>query len=69
MRIGERERIGLVGANGSGKTTMLRLIADLESPDEGVIQMKKNLRIGYLPQEIQPQEVGTVIDEVLGAMP
>lgn len=69
LRIGDRDRIGLVGANGSGKTTMLRLIASLESPDEGAIQMKKNLRIGYLPQEIQPQEEGTVIDEVLGARP
>jgi ATP-binding cassette, subfamily F, member 3 len=69
LRIGDHERIGLVGANGSGKTTILRLIVGLESPDEGALQMKKNLRIGYLPQEIQPQEEGTVLDEVLGARP
>jgi len=69
LRIGDHERIGLVGANGSGKTTILRLIVGLESPDEGSLQMKKNLRIGYLPQEIQPQEVGTVLDEVLDARP
>lgn len=69
LRIGDRERIGLVGANGSGKTTLLRLIVGLESPDEGTLQMKKNLRIGYLPQEIQPQDEGTVLDEVLEARP
>jgi ATP-binding cassette, subfamily F, member 3 len=69
LRIGDHERIGLVGANGSGKTTLLRLIVGLESPDEGALQMKKNLRIGYLPQEIQPQEEGSVLDEVLGARP
>lgn len=69
FRIGDGERIGLVGANGSGKTTLLRLIVGAESPDSGALQMKKNLRIGFLPQEIQPQEVGTVLEDVLGALP
>ncbi len=69
FRVNDNDRIGLVGLNGSGKTTMFRLIADIESPDEGSIQRKRGLRVGYLPQEIDPFHAGTVLDEVLKAQP
>ncbi|OGO17540.1 MAG: hypothetical protein A2Z14_03700 [Chloroflexi bacterium RBG_16_48_8] len=46
-----KARIALVGPNGIGKTTLLRLIVGLDVPDEGVLSRAKNLRIGYLPQE------------------
>jgi len=45
-------RIGLVGANGTGKTTLLRMILNMESPDAGLITTDKNQRLGYLPQDI-----------------
>ena len=45
-------RIALVGPNGIGKTTLLRLLAGLEKPDQGQLQRARALRIGYLPQEI-----------------
>ena len=45
------DRIGLVGPNGEGKTTLLRLLAGLEELTEGKIQGKRGLRIGYLPQD------------------
>lgn len=44
-------RIALVGKNGIGKTTLLRLIVGLEDPDQGRVQRAKRLQIGYLPQE------------------
>ena len=45
-------RIALVGPNGIGKTTLLRLLAGLEKPDQGQLQRAQALRIGYLPQEV-----------------
>ncbi|MEO6436860.1 MAG: ABC-F family ATP-binding cassette domain-containing protein [Tepidisphaeraceae bacterium] len=49
--LSEGERIGLIGANGSGKTTLLRVFAGLDQPDEGELIARRQLRIGYVPQE------------------
>lgn len=46
-----QSRVALVGPNGIGKTTLLRVIAGMEKPDHGIVQRARNLRIGYLPQE------------------
>jgi len=45
------QRVGLVGPNGCGKTTLLKLIIGSETPDKGIIYIQKNLKIAYLPQE------------------
>ena len=50
LSIPPRARIGLVGQNGVGKTTLLRILAGLEEPSAGVVQRARGLRIGYLPQ-------------------
>lgn len=50
LKIGESDKIGLVGANGTGKSTLLKMIAGNESVDEGNISWKKNSRISYLAQ-------------------
>lgn len=50
FEVHEGSRIGLVGRNGSGKTTLLKLLANHENIDEGVIHWKKGLKIGYLAQ-------------------
>ena len=50
FEVHEGSRIGLVGRNGCGKTTLLKLLANQESVDGGVIHWKKGLKIGYLAQ-------------------
>ena len=60
-------RVGLVGPNGAGKTTLLRIIAGEESLDGGEINARKDLRIGFLPQEIEEIADHSVIDEVLAS--
>jgi len=48
--INENEKIGLIGVNGCGKTTLLRMLVGLDTPDSGSITFRKNIKIGYLPQ-------------------
>jgi ATPase subunit of ABC transporter with duplicated ATPase domains len=61
--VGSRSRIGVVGPNGIGKTTLLRLLAGLEQPDGGrVVRSPGSLRTGYLPQEIGAKGTETVLD-------
>ncbi|MDK2980958.1 MAG: ATP-binding cassette, subfamily er 3 [Chloroflexota bacterium] len=61
----QKARIGLVGSNGVGKTTLLRILIGEESASEGSVQRSKNLRIGYLPQEAVLESGKTLWDECL----
>ena len=49
--LAEGDHVGLVGPNGSGKSTLLKIMAGLEEPDEGTRSMRRQLRIGYVPQD------------------
>ncbi len=49
--INEDEKIGLIGINGTGKSTLLKIVADLEEPDEGTVVRGRNLHWRYLPQK------------------
>src|SRR5438477_6425195 len=51
LAIDEGERIGLVGRNGCGKTTFLRILAGLQSPDSGQVTRRRELVVSYLPQD------------------
>ena len=65
LHIGDRERLGLVGKNGAGKSTMLKLIMELQSPTSGKITRTAGQRIGYLPQIMEHHRGRTVIEEVM----
>ncbi|HEY3066595.1 MAG TPA: ABC-F family ATP-binding cassette domain-containing protein [Methylomirabilota bacterium] len=65
-RIVDGERIGLVGPNGVGKTTLCRILAGLEDPDEGTIGRARDTTIGYLAQEVTTTGTGSVLAEALG---
>ncbi|MGC8720413.1 MAG: ABC-F family ATP-binding cassette domain-containing protein [Thermodesulforhabdaceae bacterium] len=62
--IRRKDRIGLVGKNGSGKTSLFKIIAGESEPDSGTIIRPRYLRIGYLPQEWSPQRDAPLIDYV-----
>ena len=51
LGIAEGERLGLIGANGSGKSTLLKILAGKLEPDGGSISLKRNTRVGYVPQQ------------------
>ena len=53
FKINRKERVGVVGRNGHGKTTLFRLIMGLEEPDSGAITMPRNYRIGYVEQRFE----------------
>jgi ATP-binding cassette subfamily F protein 3 len=55
-------RVGLVGPNGVGKTTLFKMILGEESPDEGAIRKRPRLQVGYLPQELETIIGKTVLD-------
>jgi len=64
-QIAKDARVGLVGPNGVGKTTLLRILAGLDSPDAGTVHKPPAARIGYLPQEVETVEQGNVLAVVL----
>ena len=67
VRIEKRDRLALVGANGSGKTSLLDLIAGTLPPTAGDVERARGLRIGYLPQDAPEPQADSVLDEVMGS--
>jgi ATP-binding cassette subfamily F protein uup len=69
LGISEGERLGLIGANGAGKSTLLKILAGQMEPDSGSISMRRNLRIGYVPQTAEFPPGRTVEEIVAAAIP
>ena len=63
--VNEGEKIGVIGINGTGKSTLLRIIAGLEEPDTGTVTRGRNLTIRYLPQTPVFPENATVLEAIL----
>ena len=61
--INKKDRIALVGKNGAGKSTMLKILAGLQNPTRGVVAVPKDVTIGYLPQVMILSDVRTVMEE------
>ena len=69
LTISDGDRIGVVGKNGSGKSTFLRLLAGLEKPDEGSISVQRNMSIAYLPQTPELRQDATITEAALQYLP
>ncbi|QAT84606.1 ABC transporter ATP-binding protein [Corallococcus coralloides] len=67
--LGPRDRVGLVGANGTGKSSLMKIIAGASQPDGGTVQYSRRARAGYLPQEIAGLPEGTVVEAVMSTVP
>ena len=63
--IQEGDKIGIIGINGTGKSTLLKIVAGLEAPDEGTVVKGRNLYIRYLPQNPEFEAGRTVLDCVI----
>src|SRR5262252_7440829 len=68
LGVSEGERLGLIGPNGSGKSTLLKILSGRLEPDSGTISMRRNTRVGYVPQEAtfpEDRTAGEVITDAI----
>ncbi len=69
LAIGPRDRIGLVGANGTGKSSLMRILAGQLSPDSGALVFRRGARAGYLPQDVASLPDLPLVEAVLASVP
>lgn len=68
LKVNPGARVGLVGGNGTGKSTLLRILANLEEADGGEVTRRRNLSVAYLPQHVEGDD-RTPLEVVLAARP
>lgn len=69
FRLLKGEHVGLVGANGEGKSTFMNIITGKLAPDEGKVEWSRNVRVGYLDQHVALQEGMTIRDVLKNCLP
>ena len=69
LYLNEGEKIGIIGINGTGKSTLLKILAGVSSPDSGIISVKPDIQISYLPQNPEMNKTFTVLEQVMDDMP
>ena len=69
LYLNDREKVGVIGINGTGKSTLLKILAGLEPPDRGTISVNPNVKTVYLPQNPQMDDELTVLEEVFSGLP
>ena len=62
------QKLGVIGVNGTGKSTLLRILAGAEEPDEGRVSRDPNVRLNYLPQLPAFDEKNTVLEQVFAGV-
>ncbi|HEX8907673.1 MAG TPA: ABC-F family ATP-binding cassette domain-containing protein [Anaeromyxobacteraceae bacterium] len=67
--VGPHDRIGLIGANGTGKSSLLRVLAGEISPDAGGLAWRRGARAAYLPQDVAALPAGPLVEVVLASVP
>ena len=67
FRLGQGDRVALIGKNGAGKSTLLKLIAQEQTPTSGSFAIEKQCKIGYLPQDLDFDNTGSVLEETYKA--
>ena len=67
--VGPHDRIGLIGANGTGKSSLLRILSGETSPDAGSLTWRRGARAGYLPQDVAALPAGPLVEVVLASVP
>jgi ATP-binding cassette subfamily F protein 3 len=65
--VNPRDRIGLAGRNGAGKSTLLKIFAGLQIPTSGRVVAPRDVKIGYLPQQMETRDSRTVMEEAVSA--
>ncbi len=68
FKINKNDKLALVGANGTGKSTLLKLLAGIEEPESGFIQRQNNIKIGYLQQEFSQIKPNPLFNEVWSSL-
>lgn len=65
LQLSPGRRIALIGSNGVGKTTLIEILLGLQEADSGVVHRPANLSIGYLPQDLEEELVGSALEVTL----
>ncbi|WP_101698406.1 ABC-F family ATP-binding cassette domain-containing protein [Clostridium minihomine] len=69
LYLNEGNRVGIIGINGTGKSTLLKILAGVEPPDQGSIATNPNIQLSYLPQNPPIQDDYTVLEQVFAEFP